>query len=155
MAFIAIPTDHRRAVVNALTRPIALYGPGWTASPGVEHAISARRVAPGEVRRIYGRSLAALNIRNEANVLIGLNQRSFEPCLAGTAVVSDNQPDLESCFDPGAEVLVWADTDELNAVHERIMRDPALAASVGEAGRRRVLADHTYGRRLETLARLI
>ncbi len=155
MAFVAVPTDHRRAVVGALTRPIALYGPGWTASPGVRHAISAKRVAPREVRRIYRRSLAALNIRNEANVLVGLNQRSFEPCLAGAAVVSDNQPDLERCFDPGAEVLTWASTDELNAVHEKIVRDPALAASVGEAGRRRVLADHTYARRLEALARLI
>ena len=145
MAFVAVPTPHRRAVVAGLARPIALWGPGWTASPDVEHKIHARRIAPAAVRRVYAGALAVLNVRNEGQVIDGLNQRSFEPYLAGTAVVSDNQPDLERCFEPGAEVFVWRDVDELNAVHERLIAEPGLAASVAAAGRRRVLAERRTG----------
>ncbi len=151
MAFVAIPTPHRRQVVAGLARPIGLWGPGWTATGGAAHQVHARRIAPAAVRQVYAGALAVLNIRHEANVLDGLNQRSFEPYLAGAPVVSDNQPDLERCFDLATEVLVWRDVGELNAVHERLIAEPGLAAKVAAAGRRRVLAEHTYGARLEAL----
>ncbi|MHB8529843.1 MAG: CgeB family protein [Caulobacteraceae bacterium] len=152
MVFVANPTPHRRALLAGLARPVDIYGPGWSAFAGVDHLIHSRRIAPGEVRRVYRSALAALDIRNEANVIDGLNQRNFEPCLAAAAVVSDAQPDLARCFDPGSEVLVYEDVEALNAIHERLDADPAFAAAVGRAGRRRVLADHTYARRLEAIA---
>lgn len=154
MVFIGNPTDHRRAVVRGLRAPIALYGPGWTKNPGVAHQIVARRIGPHKVRRLYQRHLAALNIPNEINVMTGLNQRNFDPCLAGAPVVAEHQADLEACFEPGREVLVFRDVDELNAIHDRLLADPAEAARIGEAGRSRVLADHTYGRRLEAMMAL-
>ena len=151
MVFVANPTPHRRAVVAALTCPIALYGPTWRATAGVDHAIHAARVAHGRLRALYQGHTMALNIRNERHVLSGLNQRNFEPCVAGAALITDDQPDLQRCFEPGAEVLAWRNIDELNAIHERLLRAPAEAAAIGEGGRRRVLAEHTYGRRLEVL----
>ena len=154
MVFVANPTPHRRAVVAALTSPIALFGRAWRATPGVDHAIHAARVAHGRLRGLYRGHTMALNIRNEHNVVSGLNQRNFEPCLAGAAQLTDDQADLGRCFEPGVEVLAWRDVDELNAMHERLLRAPAEAAAIGERGRRRVLADHTYGRRLRVLATL-
>ena len=154
MVFVANPTPHRRAVVAALASPIALYGPAWRATPGVDHEIHVARVAHRRLRGLYQGHTMALNIRNEHHVLSGLNQRNFEPCLAGAAQLTDDQADLERCFEPGVEVLAWRDVDELNAMHERLLRAPAEAAAIGERGRRRVLADHTYGRRLEVLATL-
>lgn len=151
MAFVANPTAHRCAVVDALDAPITLHGAGWRPASRVEHEVHARRAAKRELGAIYGAHLAALNIRNEHNVLAGLNQRSFEPCLTGAVMVTDDQPDLERCFNPGVEVLVWHDTDELNALYARLRGNPAQAAAVGERGRRRVLAEHTYARRLKTL----
>ena len=41
---------------------------------------------------------------------------------------------------------------DLKFVLRRLRKSPGAAAKVGEAGRRRVLADHTYARRLATLA---
>ena len=151
MIFVANPTPHRRAVVAALTSPIVLYGPTWRATSGVDHAIHAVRVAHGRLRGLYEGHAMALNIRNERHVLSGLNQRNFEPCLAGAALLTDDQPDLQRCFEPGVEVLAWRNVDELNAIHERLLRAPAEVADIGERGRRRVLADHTYEKRLETL----
>ena len=74
--------------------------------------------------------------------------------ISGT-VVADNQDDLPLCFEPGHEVLVYRDVDELNDLYVRLRREPERAAAVGEAGRRRVLAEHTYGHRLTALAKLL
>lgn len=155
LVFVANPTDHRRQVVSQISAPISLYGPGWTTFPLVEHRIVARRVAPGDLRPLYGRHLAALNIRNEHNVLAGLNQRNFDPYLAWTPVVTDDQEDLGRCFEEGREVLVYRDVAELNDIHARLRREPAEATRVGHAGRARVLAEHTYARRLDGLIKAL
>ncbi len=62
------------------------------------------------------------------------------------------QPDLPLCFVPGEEVLVWADAVELNALYARLGREPGLAARTAEAGRRRIIAEHSFAARLHTLA---
>lgn len=155
LAFVANPTEQRRRVVAEITWPVSLYGPGWTTACGAHHDVHARRVRPSAVPAIYAAHLAALNIKNEHNVLTGLNQRSFEPYLSGTPVLSDAQGDLERCFEPGREVLVWRDSGELNDAYGALRADPAVAAVIGAAGRKRVLAEHTYARRLETLASMM
>jgi spore maturation protein CgeB len=152
LAFVANPTGHRRRTVAQIAWPISLYGPGWAAAPGTRHDVHAGRVRPGAVPAIYAAHLAALNIRNELNVLAGLNQRNFDPYLSGTPVLSDAQGDLERCFEPGREVLTYRDAGELNDAYSALRADPARAAAVGAAGLKRVLADHTYARRLESLA---
>jgi spore maturation protein CgeB len=68
-------------------------------------------------------------------------------------VVTDDQPDLQRCFEPGQEVLVYRGADDLNDIYERLRRTPSEAARVGENGRRRVLAEHTYRHRLEVIAK--
>ncbi len=155
MVFVGAPTLHRRSLVAELKAPIALYGPGWTAEVGGRHEVAARRISPEVVRSLYRRYSAALNIPNENNVVTGLNQRNFDPCLAATPVVAESQADLEVCFEPGREVLVFRDAAELNEIHGRLMADPDQAERVGQAGRARVLADHTYGRRLEAMKALL
>ena len=155
LVLVANPTAHRRQVVGALKSPIALHGPGWTAFPGVAHEIVARRIDRETVRRLYETHLGVLNVRNEHNVLSGLNQRNFDPYLAGTPVVTERQDDLEDCFEPGREVLAYGDADELNDLHERLLAAPQEAARIGRAGRARVLAEHTYARRLQAMTALM
>jgi spore maturation protein CgeB len=151
MIFVGAATPGRLALVAGIAAPIVVHGPGWAPALGGHHQVQAARVAHRRVAGLYARHLAVLNIRNEFNVLVGLNQRSFDPYLSATPVVADDQADLERCFDPGREVLVYRDIDALNAVHERLRRSPEAAARIGEAGRRRVLAEHGFGHRLSTL----
>jgi len=150
MVFIAHPTPGRRAIVSRIETPVSLYGGGWDRWEGV-HTVHAGRARHGALAGLYATHLAALNIRNELHVLNGLNQRSFDPYLSATPVVSDNQPDLARCFTPDKEVFVWRDVTELNALYDRLRRWPAEAARLGEAGQRRLLAEHTFERRLQTL----
>lgn len=151
MVFVGNPTPHRRMIVAGLQAPMTLYGPGWVAEGNVRHEIVAHRIAKAALPGIYSGHMASLNIRNEHNVLDGLNQRNFEPCLSDCAVVTEQQADLELCFDPGREVLAYEGIDQLNEIHERLLADPAWAMAIGRAGRRRVLAEHTYARRLKSI----
>lgn len=155
MAFVANPTPHRRAMIGAMRSPMCLYGPGWTAFAGAAHDIQARRIGLAELATIYRSHRAVLNIRNEGNVLVGLNQRHFDPYLAATPVLADDQADLERCFAPGIEMLVYRNAEGLNEHYDRLRADPQHAAAIGAAGRRRVLAEHTYAHRLAALARLV
>lgn len=154
LVFVASPTALRREIVGQIAVPITLYGEGWRASGPVAHRIDARRVGVAELARIYHSYLAVLNIRNEVNVLGGLNQRHFDPYLAATPVLSDDQPDIARCFEPGREMLVYRNGAELNESYARLKREPDWALGMGEQGRRRVLAEHTYAHRLDSLVRL-
>lgn len=151
MIFIGAATPGRLAVAEAIAAPAVFRGPGWGPLRGGGHQVRARRIPHRKVAGLYAGHLAALNVRNELNVLAGLNQRGFDPCLSATPVVTDAQGDLPRCFEPGAEVAVWRDVAELNAIYDRFQRFPEEAARIGEAGRRRALADHGYGHRLAAL----
>ena len=153
MVFVAVPTPGRLSAVAAIRSPTALYGQGWPKL--APHEVHGRRVAHQELPAIYAGHLASLNVRNEYNVLVGLNQRHFQPPLAATPLVSDAQADLDLCFEPGKEVLVWRDVEELNAIHERLLAEPAQALAIGEAARRRVMADHTFAVRLAAIRRAL
>jgi len=155
MVFVANPTEYRLALVSQIRTPLQLYGRGWVRLPRGCHQVHARRIGLEELAAVYRSHLAVLNVRNERNVMAGLNQRHFDPYLAGTPVIADNQDDLPLCFEPGQEVLVYRDADELNDLYVRLRREPERAAAVGAAGRRRVLAEHTYGHRLAALAKLL
>jgi spore maturation protein CgeB len=155
MVFVANPTEYRLALVSGVRTPLQLYGRGWARLRKSCHQVHARRIGLEELAAVYRKHLAVLNVRNERNVMAGLNQRHFDPYLAGTPVVADNQDDLQLCFVPGREMLVYRDVDELNDLYARLRREPGHAAAVGEAGRQRVLAEHTYGHRLAAMARLL
>jgi spore maturation protein CgeB len=155
MVFVASVSPRRRALVAGLAEPIVLYGAGWRGLTAGGHEVHARRVSDGELARLYPAHLAALNITNEEHLLTGLNQRNFTPALSATPMLTDAQPDLERCFEPGSDVLVFRDAAELDALHARLRREPGFAEAVGQRGRARVLAEHGYGHRLATLAALL
>ena len=154
MVFVAAPTPARVATLAALREPVVLHGAGWHDFPADVHEVHPRRVPLSGLAPIYRAHLAVLNMRNETHVLAGLNQRNFDPFLCGAVVATDPQPDLERCFDPGAEVLVWHDPAGIDDISARLRREPAWARAIAERGRRRVLADHTYEARLAAFARL-
>lgn len=152
MLFIASRTPFREAVVRGLDSSALIIGTDWSglARDGI-HRVQNQKIGRNHLIRFYQRHQAVLNVRNEANVEHGLNQRSFEPLACGALVLNDDLPDLPLCFDPGREILVYRDADELNVLAERVRRDRAFAVGVAEAGRRRVLAEHTYGHRVRVI----
>ena len=155
LAFVASATGHRRALLAQVAEPVALFGPDWPKAPELAHHIrDGRKIGGRELASIYASHLGALNIRHEHNVINGLNQRHFAPYIVGTPVIADAQGDISQCFDPGSEILIYRDADELNALIAMLRADPKRASAIGLEGQRRVLAQHTYAHRIEAMAAL-
>ncbi len=99
--------------------------------------------------------LAVLNISRESMARYGFSPatRVFEAAGAGACLVSDAWEGIELFLEPGREVLVAQDGDEV-ADHVRRL-DPARARTIGQAALRRVLAHHTYAQRAEQLEEVL
>lgn len=152
LLFIASRTACRETVVRGLDEPARIIGTDWSglAAEGF-HRVHNRKIGRRAVIRHYQRHQAVLNVNNEANTSHGLNQRSFEPLACGAVVLNDDLPDLPRCFEPGREILVYRDRAELNGLVARLRREPEWGARIAAAGRRRVLAEHTYSHRIQTI----
>jgi len=153
MVFVGSRTPEREALLGAIDGPLRVVGRhwrGWRPPPGPVEVVG-RNIGPRALARAYAGHLCTVNVRNRRNVEAGLNQRSFEAPACGCLVLHDPVADLEGCFEPGREVLVYEDAAELNEHYARLRREPALAAALAERARRRVAASHTYRARLRAM----
>ncbi len=149
--YVANNSTERGKLLRSINRPITLYGKGWSELKGSAHEIHAYRLPYKKLPGIYAACRAVLNVKNEKNVVRGLNQRSFEPYGCMTPVLNDAMQDLDKCFDVGKEILVYRNIDELCAHYDRLTGDAAFAAAIGQAGYKRVIAEHTYAHRAQTM----
>ncbi|HEY1230256.1 MAG TPA: glycosyltransferase [Ramlibacter sp.] len=95
--------------------------------------------------------LAVLNISRESMARYGFSPatRVFEAAGAAACLITDAWEGLEQFFEPGTEMLVARNGDEV-AQHVQSL-DAAKARAVGQAAYRRVLAEHTYAHRAAQL----
>jgi spore maturation protein CgeB len=95
--------------------------------------------------------LAVLNISRESMARYGFSPatRVFEAAGAAACLITDAWEGLEQFFEPGTEMLVAHDGDEV-ARHVQAL-DAAKARAVGQAAYKRVLAEHTYAHRAAQL----
>jgi spore maturation protein CgeB len=110
-------------------------------------------LAPTEHRAFYNAQRWSLNATRRDMVAAGWSPsvRLFEAAACGTPVVSDVWPGIESIFEPEREILL-ARTAREALEHVRDV-DDERRARIGEAARRRVLAEHTAAHRAEALER--
>jgi spore maturation protein CgeB len=94
---------------------------------------------------------AVLNVSRESMARYGFSPatRVFEAAGAAACLITDAWEGLDTFFEPGREVLVARDGDEV-ARHVRTL-DAARAQALGQAAYRRVLAEHTYAHRAAQL----
>jgi spore maturation protein CgeB len=78
--------------------------------------------------------------------------RLFEAAACGTPIVTDYWDGLESFFQPGEEILVARQTDDVLAALE--LSDDQLARIAGRA-RRRALEEHCAARRARQLEAIL
>ena len=92
-------------------------------------------------------SLAVLNINRQSMADYGYSPatRVFEAAGAGACMISDRWTGIESFLEPGQEVLLADSGDDVAKQLARLTK--ADAQRIGQAARRRVLAEHTYRHR--------
>ncbi|MBM6404312.1 glycosyltransferase [Phycicoccus sp. CSK15P-2] len=111
---------------------------------------AARDVDRAAAYGLMAGAAANLNVHHDQD---GFTMRTFEiPGTGGLQVV--DRPDVAAYYDPGTEVVVAEGADEVADVTRRALADPSWARSVGAAGRRRTLAEHTMAHRVAELEAL-
>lgn len=133
--------------------PLRLYGnpfPRWNPSPQLQGSHTGRYVVGLEKSRVFRGAAAVLNAVHPAEI-DGLNCRLFEATAAGATVLTEPQRMLDSCFETGTEVLVFADFDELVDQARWCLDHPTDARAIGDRASARSHAEHTYAVRLTEL----
>lgn len=99
--------------------------------------------------------LAVLNVNRDSMAQTGYSPptRVFEAAGAGACLIMDRWQGVEHFLKPDEEVLLAANGDDVLA-HLRNLT-PETAQRIGEAAKRRVLAEHTYHHRAQQCQTLL
>jgi spore maturation protein CgeB len=156
LAFLANRLPDREARVHEFflaaarrlpRRSFLLGGAGWgdVALPPNVRWIGHVPTADHNALNCSGR--AVLNVNRDSMARFGFSPptRVFEAAGAGACLVTDAWEGLALFLEPGREVLVARGGEEV-AEHLAAL-GPERARRIGEAARRRVLAEHTYAHR--------
>jgi spore maturation protein CgeB len=105
--------------------------------------------------RAYGGASVAVNIHHTAGGNRGVeafvNQRVFEVAAIGVPQVVDDRGDLARHYQPGRDLLVFHDADELRNIVGAALQDLPAVEQLGGSARKETLARHTYMHRLRVI----
>jgi spore maturation protein CgeB len=143
------------AASRAPARSFLLGGSGWEGKALPANIRLLGHVGTAEHNALNSTPLAVLNVTRDSMVANGWSPatRVFEAAGAAACLITDAWPGIDLFLEPGREVLVAEDGDEVAAHLEAL--DPSQAAAIGRAARDRVLRDHTYAQRAEQVDELL
>ena len=132
-----------------------LGGAGWETGPRPGNIRYIGHVPTRDHNAFNCSARAVLNINRESMARYGFSPptRVFEAAGAGACLITDVWEGIELFLEPGREVLVARDGEE---VAEQLRSlTPAGAARVGQAALKRVLREHTYEQRAAEFERVL
>jgi spore maturation protein CgeB len=135
------------AVEAAPGRSFLLGGNAWDDRATAPNLTYVGHVGTADHNAFNSSPLAVLNITRESMARNGWSPatRVFEAAGAGACLITDAWEGIEDFLVPDEEVLVARDGAEVAAHLESL--DPGRARAIGEAGRERILSEHTYEHR--------
>ncbi len=155
--------DRERRVEEFFLRPAALLadrtfvlgGNGWQDKRLPANVRAAGHVYTRDHNAFNCSARAVLNVARDSMARTGWSPatRVFEAAGAAACLITDAWEGVEDFLEPGREVLVARDGDEV-ARHLRDLTN-ADAAAIGLAARARVLAGHTYAHRAREVERVL
>ena len=136
---------------------IAIWGPGW--QPTLKqlrgklapNIFRGEGLPPGQVSHAYQSASIVINTHGPQTKLGGLNTRAFEVPACGAFQLMDYVPEMEPLLEPGHDVAVYRTPQEAGAVAREYLTDPEARQRIARQGHARVLAEHTYRHRMQTL----
>ncbi len=132
-----------------------LGGSGWQGKPMPPNVHDLGHVYTADHNAFNCTPLAVLNISRASMARYGFSPatRVFEAAGAGACLITDHWEGVDTFFEPGRELLVARDGEEV-AAHVAALR-PERARAIGQEALRRVRAEHTYAHRAAQLDALL
>ena len=130
-------------------------GSGWDTRPMLPNVRSIGHVSTRDHNAFNATPLAVLNIARDSMAATGFSPatRVFEAAGAAACLITDAWEGIELFLAPNEEVLVARDGRDVADHLTGLTTDRAHA--IGEAARRRILAEHTYARRGAEVDRIL
>ena len=159
VVFVGARYPDRTRVLEGLQRrgvDVRAYGRDWSRHPidrlrtwelRRPDVPSGRDVSRARAYGLTAGAVAAINSHTDQD---GFTMRTYELPGTGSLQLID-RPDIDQIYEPGKEVLVFHDLDELVDLCRRAQAEPGWARGIAEAGRARTLAFHTFDHRVPQL----
>jgi spore maturation protein CgeB len=128
-----------------------LGGAGWGDKPRSKNVEYFDHVYTRDHNAFNCTPRAVMNISRDSMARYGFSPatRVFEAAGAGACLITDEWEGIELFFEPGEEIIVAANSDEV-VNHLRTLT-LLKARAIGQAAFKRVMAHHTYAQRAEQL----
>ena len=154
VSFVGTQHPDRVKMLDPLSEwDLRVYGVGWDGvEESLKRCVRAEPIYGLKKTKVYSASRISINVHGP-HMIRGENFRVFEVAACGGASFSTFKPDLVQCFEPDAEVVVFDDADDLREKLRHFLAHPAELDAIRHAGRRRVLAEHTYDHRAAVIVR--
>lgn len=132
-------------------RKFLLGGSGWQDKPMSPNVNYIGHVPTRDHNAFNVTPMAVLNISRASMAETGFSPatRVFEAAGAGACLITDYWQGIDLFLKPDEEILVARDGEDVAALIADLSRRGAQ--EIGERARRRVLAEHTYANRAETV----
>jgi spore maturation protein CgeB len=155
VVFAGSATPRREALLQHVVEfGLALWGPGWRGT-SLRDYCRGEALKTEEFVQAYGGASVAVNIHHTADggdtAEAFCNQRTFELAAVGVLQVVDRRADTERWFTAEDEILVFDNALHLRRIVEDALQDQTAVDRIAQAGRQRVLAEHTYIHRMMAL----
>jgi spore maturation protein CgeB len=136
-----------RAAMLAPQSKFLLGGSGWGDKPVPSNVQYVGHVYTGDHNAFNCSAKLVLNIARDSMARYGFSPatRVFEAAGAAACLITDAWEGIELFLQPGREVLVAESGEDVARFVQEVNAE--RAREIGEAARRRVLAEHTYTQR--------
>lgn len=137
------------------TRRFCVAGPNHPDARWPANVERIDHLPPHRHRDFYCSQRFTLNVTRAQMIAAGHSPsvRLFEAAACGIAIISDRWPGLDEVLVPGEEILLVDSASDVIDLLTNLPEEDRRA--VGEAARRRVLAEHSAERRVEELERYL
>lgn len=136
-------------------RRFLLGGSGWEAQPMPANIECLGHVSTRVHNSLYASALVSLNISRRSMAAMGYSPatRVFEAAGCAACLMTDSWKGIEQFLTPKKEVLVASSGEQVAELLDSLTLEQARR--IGQAARRRVLAEHTYSHRALQVERLL
>jgi spore maturation protein CgeB len=164
VSFVGAGYHNRQQMFAALAElPFKIWGTEWPECRPFDQLVqqSGRRISPEEYNKIFNGTEVNLNLHSSTErdgvdpYGDFINPRTFELASCGAFQLVDERQLLNGLFEPGKELVTFKDLTDLKEKIEYYRAHPEERQRIAEAGRQRVLREHTYQHRVRQMLNVI
>jgi spore maturation protein CgeB len=159
VVFVGSYYRERADLLERLTAfDLAIWGPGWEClEPGspLRRCLRGAHTTPEEWLKIYNcsRIILATHYRDSQGrfPVYQASPRVFEALACGAFLLCDRQKDVLALFENGTDLVYFSDAADLADKIGYYLARAEVRKGIAAQGRRKVLENHTYVHRIESL----